>query len=372
MIDAVEEPGPDWTIIGGEDNGDPPCPRCGAEDAQRVRKRRIISLQRWLISGGPLFAHVRECGACGYRWPGVVFFGAPDARRWLLPWRVARAAVAAFHQQRTSYPVPWLYLASAGLGAAAGGGLGAVGGRPGRGAALGAATGSAACWSVFASTAVRQYGTATAIADAVLVHVGDPQRNAERHARREEEQAAAAGFLPYGLDGTWQGRRYLAGAATSWGRGRQRPRVTELSLGHATGDGEPGAPGWDEGITVATLAPPGTGAGYDHRWDRTTDELFDVLSDEFGRRGAFEPRGAEGSAVQRRAVVVLLDGTAVDAVSLHGGDRWVVVVHTPDTHVEVRGTGPAVPDDLRLERVRDLITYPALRPTAGAGETSQA
>ncbi|WP_109773454.1 hypothetical protein [Quadrisphaera granulorum] len=62
--------------------------------------------------------------------------------------------------------------------------------------------------------------------------------------------------------------------------------------------------------------------------------------------------------VERRAVVVVLDGTAVEAPSLRGDGRWVVLVRTAGIHVEVRGTGE-VPNDLRLERLRDLNTYPS-------------
>lgn len=354
MIAAVGEAGPDWTIIGDEDGGGPPCPRCCAEATQRIRKRLSSSVPRWLRSGGPLFSWVRECGACGYRWPGVVFFGRPDAPRWLVPWLAARSAVRAFHDQRTWLPVPWLYVASAGIGAAAGAALGSRRGTPGRSAAVGATSGWVTCWSVFAVSAVRQHGTGSAIADAVLVHVGDPRSNAERHARRQEEQAAGAGFAPYGLDASWQGRRYLAGTATSWARGPQPPRVTELVLGHATGTAAPGAPGWDEGITVSTLAPRGTDGGDDHRWHLTAEELLDDLGGELGRHGGESPRGGRGTHV------VHLDGTAMEVPWLHGEDRWVVLVRTADVHVEVRGAG-SVPEDLRLERVLDLGAYPSPR-----------
>ncbi|WP_146211153.1 glycine zipper family protein [Quadrisphaera granulorum] len=334
------------------------CPQCGAEGTQRIRRRLTSSVPHWLVSGDQLFSQVRECSACRYRWPGVFFFGRGDVSRWQLPWRAARAVVVTLHEERTVHPVPWFYLASTAIGAGTGAALGSwrsSTGSTARGAAVGAASGWLMCWSVFAATALRQYGVGTALADAVLVQVGDPQRNNERHARRDEEQAASAGFTPYGLDASWQGRRYLAGVCSAWTKGRQPPHVTELVLAHTTSTASPGAPGWDEGVRVTTLAPrdaTGPGRTPDHRWELTAEELLGNLGWEF------ESGSEDDAPVQRRAVVVVLDGTAVEVTALHGDDRWVVLLRTTDAHVEVRGTGE-VPDDLRLERVRDLSAYPS-------------
>lgn len=364
MIAGVREPGWDWAISDGDGVG---CPRCGVAGTQRTRRRLTRRPLLWLRGSGPLVPHGVECSACGYRWPGRlgVFWGRPPAPRWLLPWHVVRAVVVAVRDQRTVHPVPLHHLASAGLGAGLGGVLGARRGRVGGGVVLGAVTGLATSWSAFTAPTLVRYGTGTAVADAVLALVGDPQRNAERCARRHEDEAAGAGFAPYGLEAAWEGHRSLDGCGTSWATGRRRPRVVELVLRHSTGSAAPGAPGWDEGITVSTRAP--RDLSEDHCWQLTEAELADSAARQL------TSWRDDGSAVERRAVVVLLDGTAVEATALEGDDeRWVVVVRTSYTYLEVRGRGE-VPRELRLERVHDLSRYPsALRPVAQGDSTPAA
>jgi len=356
MIAGVREPAWDWAISDGEGAG---CPGCGAEGTQRVRRRLTRTPLLWLRSGGSLFPHGVECRLCGYRWPGTlgVFWGGAPRSRWLLPWLVVRAVVVAVRDQRTVHEVPLHHLASALLGAGLGGVLGARRGSVGRGAVIGAVTGVAASWSAFTTPALARYGTGTAVADAVLALAGDPQRNAERHAQRQEAEAAGAGFAPYGLEATWEGQRSLVGSSSSWAEGRRRPHVTELVLVHRSGAAAPGEPGWDDGVTVSTRAP--RDPSDDHCWQLTEEEVADSLARELTSwRDA-------SSAVDRRRVVVLLDGTAVEATALQGeAERWVVVARTSETLVQVRGQGQ-VPGDLRLERVHDLSRYPSVvRPVA--------
>lgn len=145
-----------------------------------------------------------------------------------MPLRVIRALWRTVAAERSSEPVPWLYVASAAVGAAAAAVTRSR--RRALGVATGAAGGVAVCWAVFASTAMRRPQLAHRLSMAVLWEV-DPMRASRQVRDHHDAQARSVTFPIYGLSSRWTGSRWLDGAGSSESLGAA-PVVTSLSLSH--------------------------------------------------------------------------------------------------------------------------------------------
>ncbi|MGJ7440605.1 hypothetical protein [Aquipuribacter sp. MA13-6] len=176
------------------------CEQCHADAWVRRRSSWPAGLLRWLGSGGPWRPTRTVCRVCGASnhtgasWSLVLTGRAPS--RWTLPLRLVRSVVLTLQGHRQVEPVPWIYLASGLLGAAAA----TVLGRSRRrlpAVAVGAAGGALLCWCGYAATARSAPGLADELVSAGLQEVS-PERAGARRRARDVALARTAPFPVYG------------------------------------------------------------------------------------------------------------------------------------------------------------------------------